>query len=75
MPPSVASTMSSLFLWQAFTMHCITKATPIHFIDDKCHIKKLKSCRAGYYGCLSCELLLIPLGVDTHTNFPDKKIL
>ena len=24
-------------------MCCVTKAIPIHFIDDKCHIKQLKS--------------------------------
>ena len=46
-----------------------TKATPIYFIDGKCHIKKLKSCKTaltGYYACFSCELLLMPLEVDTH---------
>ena len=26
----------------------ITEATPIHGIDDKCHIKKLESCATFY---------------------------
>ena len=46
---------------------CITKAMPIHFIDDKCYIKKLKSCRYGltsYYRCI-LHVLLIP-SVYTH---------
>ena len=48
----------------------ITKATTIQFIDGKCHIKKWKSHKTAlstYYACFSCDLLLMPLGVDTHT--------
>ena len=30
-------------LWQAFMTCCVNKATPIHFIDSKCHIKQLKA--------------------------------
>ena len=29
------------FLWQALTIHFVTKDKPIHKIDGKCHIKKL----------------------------------
>ena len=49
-----------------------------HFIDGKCHIKQIKGCKTGltsYYACLSCELLLMPLGQThtyAHTNFSDK---
>ena len=49
---------------------CLNAAIPIHFINGKCHIKKLKNCITGltsYYICLSCELL-IPLEVDTHRH-------
>ena len=52
-------------------MHSATKATSIQFIDGKCHIKKQeirKMALSGYYTCLSGELLLMPLGVDTHTH-------
>ena len=41
----------------------------IQFIDD--NIKKQKRCKtasSGYYVCLSRDLLLIPLEVDTYTN-------
>ena len=47
----------------------VTKATFIQFIDGKCHIKKQKGCKtalSGYYACLLRDLLLMPLGVDTH---------
>ena len=60
----------------------VTKAMAIQFIDDKCHIKKQKSCKtalSGYYTCASRDLLLMPSGVDTHTYanipmFADKTI-
>ena len=51
-------------------MHIVTKATAIQFINDKCHIKKWKSRKtalSGYYACISCDLLLMALGADTHT--------
>ena len=34
-------------LCQAFLTCCVTKAMPIHSINGKCCIKKLKSCRKG----------------------------
>ena len=43
-----------------FMTCCVTKDTPIHFIDGKCYIKIVKSCITGlinYYACLLCELL------------------
>ena len=53
-------------------MMCIvTKATAIQCIDSKCHIMKQKSCKTvlfGYYACVSCDLLLMALGMDTHTH-------
>ena len=63
-------------------MHIVTKATPIQFIDSKCHIKKWKSRKtalSGYYACLSCDLLLMPVEARTHTHthtptFVDKTI-
>ena len=67
--PSVASTV--LLLWQAFTMRTVTKATPIQFIDSRSHMKKQRCCKtalSGYYTCFSCDLLLIPSGVDTHIH-------
>ena len=51
-------------------MCCVIKAKFIHLINGKCHIKKLKSCRTSCYMCLSCELLLISLRVDTHIRRP-----
>ena len=39
---TVKQTVNSVFLWQEFTTHFITKATPIGYIDSKYHIKKLK---------------------------------
>ena len=50
-------------------MHCV-KTTPIQFISDRCYIKKQKGHKAalsGYYVCLLRDLLLMPLGADTHT--------
>ena len=65
-------------LWQAFMMYFVNKATLIHFIDGKCHIKKLERCTTGltgYYRNISCKLLLIPLvWGHTQTNFLDKGI-
>ena len=51
-------------------MSSVTKAMPIQFIDDKCHIKKWKGCKtalSGYYACLSHDLLLMPSEADTYT--------
>ena len=56
---------------------CVTKATPIHFINHKCHIKQLKS-RKSDKTCLSnrtqsishhiTPLFLNALRADTHTH-------
>ena len=54
-----------------FIIRYVIKATPIHLINDKCNIKKLKSCRiclTSYYGFISCDLLLMALGADTQTQ-------
>ena len=75
MSPSVLVWHQLCFLSQAFMMHCVTKAMPIHFIDGKCHnnlyiIKKLKTYRTGligYYACLSHELSLMSWG-QGHTH-------
>ena len=51
----------------------VTKATPIHFIDSKSRLKKWrgrKTALSGYYACLSCDLLLMASGADTHTLTP-----
>ena len=41
-------------LYQGFTMHCVTKTIPVHFIDGKCHnynkTIKLKISRTGLTG-------------------------
>ena len=57
------------FRWQAFMMCCINKATPIYFIDSKCHIKQLKAgkshktCLTNHtYHTISYHWLLMPLG-------------
>ena len=69
------------FLWQAFTIRIVTKATPIQFIDGRSLIKKWrgrKTALSGYCAYLSCDLLLMPLGADTHTHtqtFTHKMIL
>ena len=39
--PFVACTASLSFLWQAFTTCCVNMATPIYFIDGKCHNYKV----------------------------------
>ena len=52
-------------------MCIVTKATPIQFINSKCHIKKRKSHKTAlsrYYACLSRDLLLMPLEADTQTH-------
>ena len=49
----------------------VTKATAIHLIVGKCHVKKQKSCKtalSGYYAWLSFDLLLMPSRADTHTH-------
>ena len=68
MPPPVVitvsmiskiSTLYSLAGMHNVTMCCVTKTKYIHFVDDMCHIKKLKSCitgLTGYYGLTSYEL-------------------
>ena len=46
-------------------------AMPIHFIGGKCHMINCKAVwtdLTSYCGCISYELLLIPLGVGTHTR-------
>ena len=46
-------------------MECVTKATPIQFIDSRCHIKEWKGHKtalSGYYVWLLRDLLLMPLG-------------
>ena len=51
----------------------VTKATPIQFTDSKSCINKRKDRKTalyGYYACLSRDLLLMPLGADTHTHTP-----
>ena len=52
-------------------MDSVTKATPIQFIDGKSRINKRrghKTALSGYYACLSRDLLLMPLGADTHIH-------
>ena len=51
MSSSMASTASTL---STLTGVHVTKTTPIHLINGKCHIKK--SNKIGYYRCISCEL-------------------
>ena len=57
-------------------MTCIvTKATPIQFIDSKCH-KEMENCKtalSSYYTWLSHDLLLMPFGKDT-PMFADETI-
>ena len=51
--------------------HSVTKAMPIQFIDGSSHIKKQrgrKTTLSSYYACLSCDLLLMPSGADTHIH-------
>ena len=60
-------------LWQVFTTRSVTKAMPIQLIDGRSHMKKWRCCKtalSGYYAYFSCDVLLIPLGADTHTNTP-----
>ena len=54
-----------------FTRRIVTKATAIQFIDGKCYIqkqKRRKTALSGYYACVSCDLLLMLSGADTHTR-------
>ena len=44
----------------------VTKATAIQFIDSKCHIMSRKTALSGYYACVSCDLLLMASGAETH---------
>ena len=40
-------------------------------MNGKCHIKKQKSRKTAlsdYYTCVSCDLLLMPLGTDRQTD-------
>ena len=49
----------------------VTKATSIQFIDSRSHIKKQrghKTVLSIYYASLSHDLLLLPLGADTHIH-------
>ena len=62
-------------LCQVYMTCCITKATAVHFIDSKYHIKKLKSCRTGlanHKGSTSHHIL--PLVINSfwgeHTRIP-----
>ena len=74
--PSVARTMLPKVSWLVFRMCCVTKATPIHFTDGKCHIKQLKSGKSRTYltnHTLSISHHVMPLvinslGADTHTH-------
>ena len=73
---TVASTQQLSVLWQVFTMHSVTKATPIQFVDGKCyHIKKQKSYKTALYdyAWFSHDLLLIPLGVETYKHTKRKR--
>ena len=52
-------------------MRFIAKATPIGYINSKCHIKRLKSsrtCLIGYSGFISRHQLFMASGADTHTH-------
>ena len=58
-------------------MCCVTKAMPIHFINDKHYnYKETEKLQNSYYGWISCEWLQMPSGVGTHTeaNFLEKVI-
>ena len=65
-------------VWYQFSLLCqvftVCYDMLIHFIDGKCHIRKLM--RIDNYRCISCELLHISAleGEHTHTytNFLDK---
>ena len=78
----MASTASTSFLWQAYTTRCVTKATPIHFIDGKCHINQLKSgkshktCLTNHTESIShhiTPLVIIALGADIQTHRHTRK--
>ena len=61
----MASSVNFVFC-QVFMMHHVTKATPIYFINGKCHIKKLKV--TNHTGFMSCHWLLMSLGVNMDTD-------
>ena len=46
-------------------MCCVTKATPIHFINGKCHIKQLKS-RKSCKTCLTITHILLYHIISQH---------
>ena len=77
--PSVASTPCHLsLLWQAFMTHCVNKATPIRFINGKCHIKQLKAgkshkiCLTNHTQSVSHHIMPLVINTlgsrQTHTN-------
>ena len=49
MPLLVASTLSPLSSLAGVHDYYVTKVILIYFIISKCHIKKLKSCTAGFH--------------------------
>ena len=61
----------------ACTTHCITKATPIRFINDKCYIKQLKAeksrktCLTNHTWPISHHIMPLVInahGADTQTD-------
>ena len=74
MPASMASMESTLSSFQACMMCCVTIAMPIHFINGKCHMTKLKSCRTSltnHTASVSYQIMplviLIPSMAGIHT--------
>ena len=62
-------------VWHQFSLLCqvftVCYVLLIHFIDGKCHIRKLM--RTDDYWCISCELHINAFGGGhTYTNFLDK---
>ena len=56
-------------------MHFTTKATPTGYIDNKCHITKLKNsgtCSIGNSCLFTRDSLEADTQTHTHTDFPDK---
>ena len=63
--------------WHLCLVCSVSKATPIHFIDSKCHIKRLKA-RKRCKTCLTnyiqpilhhiMPLVIMPSGADTQTD-------
>ena len=70
----MTSMISTVFSLSGIHAHCITKAMPIHFINGKCHIKKLirkspKTCLTNLIGSISHHIMLliiIALRADPH---------